>query len=86
MIELALAIISLVATITGGFMSMRKEQIKNQILHQELLDRMKVVEQKIDIHNGYAEKFAACDKSIAKIEVKISNIEEKLNALQRKAK
>lgn len=84
MIELAIAIVGLAGTIFSGFLMLRKEQVRNQILHQELLDRMKVVERKIDIHNGYAEKFASCDKSIGKIEVKIDNLEEKFNVLQRK--
>ena len=50
-----------------------EEALKDERLEQ----RMKAIEDKLDIHNGYAEKLGNIETSIAVIETEIKNLSEK---------
>ena len=46
----------------------REDDIKDAQREQRQNDRMEVIEQKLDEHNGYAQKFGAIEKSITAIQ------------------
>lgn len=72
------ALIAATASIFGSFL-MYKKSSKDQIekmarSEQKTQDRLDAIEKKIDIHNGYAEKFGDIQVSIAEIKTEIKNI------------
>ena len=75
------AIITGLCSVIGQLIISRNAAKKNKIddavrdARQE--DRLAVIERKIDIHNGYAEKFAEIGKDIAVIKSELQNLKEK---------
>lgn len=72
------ALIAAAASIFGSFLMYRKSS-KDQIekmarSEQRTLDRLEAIEKKLDIHNGYAEKFGDIQISIAEIRTELKNI------------
>lgn len=72
------ALIAAAASIFGSFLMYRKSS-KDQIekmarSEQRTLDRLEAIEKKLDIHNGYAEKFGDIQVSIAEIRTELKNI------------
>lgn len=69
-------IVTAVAGVAGAYLAVRKgsqeQEIKNAQREQRQSDRLDSIEEKIgrlekkvDIHNGYAEKFGECAKNMA---------------------
>ena len=56
-------------------MAAHEQEQKDRLDHID--GRMAVLEKKIDIHNGYAEKFGSIDKNIAVIQKDIEYLKEK---------
>ena len=52
----------------------KNQAVKAAVAQKELETRLSNIEDKLDIHNGYAEKLTAIEKSIAVIETEIKNI------------
>lgn len=52
----------------------KNQAVKAAVAQKELETRLSNIEGKLDIHNGYAEKLGAIEKSIAVIETEIKNI------------
>ena len=86
------ALLSAAAAIVVGLVNSRSqrqkftEEMKNRDIEREKAEAvrdaelkmwMKQVDQKLDTHNGYAEKFADIGKSIAAIEANIKNLYRK---------
>lgn len=74
------ALIAAAASIFGSFLMYRKSS-KDQIekmarSEQRTLDRLEAIEKKLDIHNGYAEKFGDIQVSIAEIRTELKNIKQ----------
>lgn len=72
------ALIAAAASIFGSFLMYRKSS-KDQIekmarSEQRTLDRLEAIEKKLDIHNGYAEKFGDIQISIAEIRTELKSI------------
>lgn len=79
----------IVAIITGCFgvfgqwLISRKaradEEIKRAVEEQRTKDRLDSIEHKLDIHNGYAEKFGEIGEVVAVIKTEIIGIKERMN-------
>lgn len=75
-----------VAIITGSFAVLgnwlvsrsqaEKRKIENAVRDARQEDRLESIEKKLDIHNGYAEKFAEIGQDIAVIKTEIKNLKE----------
>lgn len=74
----------IVAVITGLFAvaanvittnaAKRRDDVDRAKRQQHIDDELAVIKQKLDIHNGYAEKFADITVDIATIKTEIANI------------
>ncbi len=53
-----------------------KDSASRAAKEQETQDRLKSIEHKIDIHNGYAEKFAQIGKDIVEIKTELKHLKE----------
>ena len=65
----------IVAIITGLF-SVLGQWVISREREARMDERLKSVEKKLDIHNGYAEKFTEIQVSIGEISTEIKNIKE----------
>lgn len=72
------AIIAAAASILGQWLISRKQAQDKAVAdarRDERLElRLSVVEQKLDVHNGYAERFAEISKDIAVIKTQIEEL------------
>lgn len=57
--------------------SRKDNDIKRQIIEAKREDWEKRIEEKIDIHNGYAEKFGDIAVELAEIKTEIRNLKER---------
>lgn len=55
----------------------RKRAVEQAVKDERLENRLKSIEQKLDVHNGYAEKLGNIEKSIAVIENDIKTLYKK---------
>jgi len=80
--------LTLVGAIITGFMTLvgviinarvqsEKQKLENDKRDQRTDDRLSSIEKKLDIHNGYAEKFGEIEKSIVSIRKDIEYIKAK---------
>ena len=72
------ALIAAFASMFGSWLIYRKES-KSQIEkfaknEQRTMDRLEAIEKKLDIHNGYAEKFGTIQVDIAEMKADIRNL------------
>ena len=85
--ELNFATVSAIIGILGGILgilnqlhNMRKEQaeqVRNQAVRDtQLDDKLKTIDEKLTVHNAYAEKFADITTAITRIENDIKWIKE----------
>lgn len=76
------AIITAVGAVLGQLIissaTKRKQAIEEAKREQRLNDRLETIEQKLDDHNGYAEKFLSVTMDIAVIKTEIKGIKENL--------
>jgi len=71
----------IVAIITGGcavlgqlfiaLLTRRKDEIKRAVLDERTNQRLLIIEKKLDIHNGYAEKLGDIQQDLAALRAKI---------------
>lgn len=77
------ALIAGVSAVLGQYFislkSKREDEVKDAIRDQRLEDRLNSVEKKLDIHNGYAEKFSDISISITGIRKDIDYLKKNLN-------
>lgn len=75
------ALITGICAVLGQYLISRKNRhdadIKRQIIEAKREEWEKRVEEKIDIHNGYAEKFGDIAVELAEIKVEIKNLKER---------
>lgn len=80
--EINFATVSAVIGILGGLLGIlnqlsnlrrqQEEQIRNQAIRDTKLDdKLKVIDEKLETHNQYAEKFAAMSSAITEIQTDI---------------
>lgn len=50
----------------------KEQEIKDAVRDQKTDDRLERIEDKLDVHNGYAKRFEEIEKAIVKIETKLS--------------
>lgn len=76
-----IAVITGACAVIGQWLISRQAASKRQIEEakrdQNIEDRIKSLENKIDIHNGYAEKFTALGTDIAVIKAEIENLSKR---------
>ena len=76
-----IALITGACAVIGQWLISRQQTAKRQIEEakrdQNLEDRISSLEKKIDIHNGYAEKFTALGTDIAVIKAEIENLSKR---------
>ena len=76
-----IAVITGACAVIGQWLISRQAASKRQIEEakrdQNIEDRIKSLEDKIDIHNGYAEKFTALGTDIAVIKAEIENLSKR---------
>ncbi len=75
------ALITGICSVLGQWLILRgqneKRKTDDAVRDARLEDRLKAVEKKLDIHNGYAERFAEIGKDIAVIKTEIGALKEK---------
>lgn len=75
------ALITGICAVLGQYLISRKNRhdadVKRQIIEAKREEWEKRVEEKIDIHNGYAEKFGDIAVELAEIKVEIKNLKER---------
>jgi len=80
--SIIVAIITAIGAVLGQWIissaSKRKQTIEEAKREQRLDDRLKEMEQKLDSHNSYAEKFTSVTTDIAVIKTEIKGIKEQL--------
>lgn len=74
------AIITAIATIAGQYMVNRRKNadtLEADAKREQIInDKLENIEKKLDIHNGYAEKFGQIEIDIAVIKNELKNISE----------
>ena len=65
---------SVIGNIVISHRKSRQDEINNALREQNLTSRLDRLEQKVDIHNGYAKRFGEIEKSIVRIETKLGDI------------
>lgn len=70
------AVVSLVGSILNNWTQRKKKAVEEAAEKTELHLRLKSIEQKLDTHNGYAEKLTEMDKNLGIITERINNIKE----------
>ena len=83
MIEIIVALIALAGIICKGQYDNRRARTEDAVIHQQLSDRMSAVEKKLDIYNGYAEKFASSERALTEVKVEVKYIKDKVNELSK---
>ena len=72
------AVIAAAASVLGQWLISRKQAqdkaVQDAVRDERLELRLSEVEKKLDVHNGYAEKFAEIGKDIAVIKTQIQQI------------
>lgn len=76
-VALITATCSIVCQIIITSSSRRKSEVEQAMKEQKLNDRLDAIEQKLDIHNGYAEKFGEISISITSISKDIEYLKKK---------
>ena len=75
------AIITGLCSVVGQWLISRnaaeKRKVEDAVRDARQEDRLKALEKKIDIHNGYAERFAEIGTDIAVIKTELKAIKEK---------
>lgn len=79
-----IALITGVAGVIGQWMISRNARLKESTeaakSQQKLDDRLEVIDQKIEIHNNYAEKFTEITTDIIKIQKDIEYLKERFDS------
>lgn len=87
-VQIILALIALIGTVVGaiiGYWGKSRKQIaedakREQMQHdnfEKIFEWMRRVDHKLDIHNGYAEKFGSIEKKIGEIKTDINYLKRK---------
>ncbi len=80
--------ISAIATILGVFItssvSKRANNVKKAVQTQKITDRLELIEAKLDVHNGYAERFAEIEKAVVAIRKDIEYISKNIQSQKKK--
>lgn len=84
--KIIVALIGLFGVLIGHlisyFTTSKKEKIKSAVYKQKLADELREIKEKLDLHNKYAEKFGAIQKSINKIEKENISIRKDIEFLK----
>lgn len=70
------AVASIVVNLITTAGQRKKRAIEEAVKEAKLNDRLQSIEQKLDTHNGYAEKLTEMDKNLGIITERINNIKE----------
>ena len=84
--SVAVALITGVLAVLGSYLGnvtvsrkkAREEAIKEAERDTRQADRLDVIERKLDIHNGYAEKLGGIEKSMAMMQKDIEYLKERI--------
>lgn len=87
-VQIILALIALIGTVVGaiiGYWGKSRRQIeedakREQMQHdnfEKIFEWMRRVDHKLDIHNGYAEKFGSIEKTIGEIKTDINYLKKR---------
>lgn len=68
---------SIIVNLINNWQVNKNRAIEEAVKEERLQNRLKTIERKLDIHNGYAEKLGAIEKSIAVIENDIKTLYKK---------
>lgn len=76
------ALITGICGIIGQFAISKKGKkdrlVQEAVKEEKMNNRLSAIEDKLDIHNGYAEKLSAVQQDIAVIKAEISNLKEQM--------
>lgn len=80
------AVVAATASIIGSYLTnekrRREEAITDAVKEQEQNDRLKSIEKKLDIHNGYAEKFGGIEKAINGLDKSVALIQQDIKHIK----
>lgn len=84
------ALIAAIASIAGAYLTnekrRREEATADAVKEQEQNDRLKSIEYKLDIHNGYAEKLGGIQKSVTELDKSVALIQKDIEYFKKGAK
>lgn len=70
------AVTSIIANLIAASAQRKKRAVEEAVKEASLNNRLQSIEQKLDTHNGYAEKLTEMDKNLGIITERINNIKE----------
>lgn len=68
--------VTLVGNLIANYSARRKNSVERAKADQEIKDKLKILEEKVDEHNGYAKRFGEIEKAIVKIDTNIEFIKK----------
>lgn len=81
------ALIAAGASIAGAYLTnekrRREDAVADAIKEQEQNDRLKSIEKKLDVHNGYAEKFGGMEKAISGLDKSVALIQKDIEYIKK---
>lgn len=80
-VALITGVFAVIGSVLGQYWISRKarqeDDIKHAVLNERTDNRLSVIEKKLDVHNGYAEKFAEIQVDLAAIRGEIEILKNK---------
>lgn len=67
---------SIIVNLISAFSQRKKKEVEEARKEERLESRLKSIESKLDIHNGYAEKLTSIETNIAVIKTKVEMLEK----------
>lgn len=80
------AVVAATASIVGSYLTnekrRREEAVADAVKEQEQNSRLKSIEEKLDIHNGYAAKFGSIEKAINGLDMSVALIQQDIKHIK----
>lgn len=67
---------SIIVNLISAFSQRKKKEVEEARKEERLENRLKGIEEKLDIHNGYAEKITSISTNVAVIKTKVEMLEK----------
>lgn len=78
------AVSAIIVQLIGAWQQKRKRAIEEAIKDERLENRLRSIEQKLDIHNGYAEKLGGIQAAISEMNTNIAVMQNDIKNLYKR--
>ena len=66
-------LVTLTVNLIANWSSRKKDAIANAVRDQQIEDKLQTLAERVDRHNGMADKIASIEKAIVRIDTKLEN-------------